>query len=108
MGLIFPRRGVFKVTYDGEDLGEMRPAKRVYPARQMPTTEAAIRTYGFPSFISLGDARADEAVLAVYAYYKPNVILIWLGSVVMALGGLFSLFDRRLRIGVQQKRPKKT
>ena len=86
----------------------MRPAKRIYPARQMPTTEADIRTFGFSQlYVSLGDARADEQVLAVYAYYKPNVILIWLGSLVMALGGMFSLFDRRLRIGVPQKKPEK-
>lgn len=94
-------RGVFSVMKDGRDLGEMRPAKRVYPARNMPTTEAAINSYGFSQlYVSLGDARPDERVLAVYAYYKPNILLIWLGTIVMGLGGMFSLFDRRLRIGV--------
>ncbi len=32
-------------------------------------------------------------------YYKPLVLLIWLGAVVMMLGGALSLSDRRLRIG---------
>lgn len=94
-------RGVFSIMKDGRDLGEMRPAKRIYPARNMPTTEAAINSYGFSQlYVSLGDARPDERVLAVYAYYKPNILLIWFGAVIMGIGGMFSLFDRRLRIGV--------
>ncbi|MGA9337565.1 MAG: cytochrome c-type biogenesis CcmF C-terminal domain-containing protein, partial [Pseudolabrys sp.] len=32
-------------------------------------------------------------------YYKPMVLLIWLGAVVMMLGGALSLSDRRLRVG---------
>ena len=32
-------------------------------------------------------------------YHKPLVLLIWLGAVVMFLGGALSLSDRRLRIG---------
>jgi cytochrome c-type biogenesis protein CcmF len=35
----------------------------------------------------------------VRLYYKPLVLLIWLGAVVMAMGGALSLSDRRLRIG---------
>ena len=36
-------------------------------------------------------------------YYKPLVLLIWLGAVVMALGGGLSLTDRRMRVGVPAK-----
>ena len=43
-------------------------------------------------------SRPDGAI-AVRLYYKPLVLLIWLGCVVMALGGALSLSDRRLRVG---------
>ncbi|MBV9588348.1 MAG: heme lyase subunit CcmF, partial [Hyphomicrobiales bacterium] len=33
-------------------------------------------------------------------YWKPLVLFIWLGAVVMALGGALSLSDRRLRLGL--------
>ena len=49
-------------------------------------------------YISLGDAHADGSI-AVRMYYKPLVLLIWFGPVLMALGGALSLSDRRLRVG---------
>jgi cytochrome c-type biogenesis protein CcmF len=49
-------------------------------------------------YVSLGDINPDGAV-TVRAYDKPLVLLIWLGPVVMALGGALSLTDRRLRVG---------
>ena len=49
-------------------------------------------------YVSLGDQTADGG-LAVRIYHKPMVLLIWLGAVVMFLGGGLSLSDRRLRVG---------
>jgi cytochrome c-type biogenesis protein CcmF len=77
----------------------MEPTKRQFAARQMETTEAAIETFGASQlYVSLGDISADKAVV-VRIYWKPLVTFIWLGSLVMALGGILSLSDRRLRIG---------
>jgi cytochrome c-type biogenesis protein CcmF len=77
----------------------LEPTKRQFAARQMETTEAAIATFGFSQlYISLGDIEPDKATV-VRAYWKPLVTWIWLGSVVMALGGILSLSDRRLRVG---------
>jgi len=96
-------RAQFLVSSGGADPVPLAPAKRFYQARQMATTEAAIRTTGFSQlYISLGDARPDGAV-AVRASYKPLVTLIWLGAIVMALGGALSLTDRRLRIGAPRR-----
>jgi cytochrome c-type biogenesis protein CcmF len=47
----------------------------------------------------MGEETQDGHV-SVRATFKPNVTLIWLGAVVMAFGGMLSLLDRRLRIGV--------
>jgi cytochrome c-type biogenesis protein CcmF len=77
----------------------LEPAKRFFTARQMATTEAAIRTRWLSQlYVSIGDATPDGA-LVVRAYSKPLVTLIWLGACLMAAGGALSLSDRRLRIG---------
>ena len=89
----------FTVRQDGEVIGTMEPSKRSFPARQSSTTEAALLTRGFSQlYLSLGDVNDDGSV-AVRLYYKPLVLLIWLGAVVMVLGGALSLSDRRLRVG---------
>jgi cytochrome c-type biogenesis protein CcmF len=65
----------------------------------MSTTEAALLTRGFSQlYLSLGDSNPDGST-AVRLYHKPLVLLIWLGTVVMVLGGALSLSDRRLRVG---------
>ncbi len=89
----------FAVHRNGELIGEMVPSKRTFPARDMTTTEAALMTRGVSQlYVSLGDISKDGAV-AVRIYHKPLVLMIWLGAVVMALGGGLSLSDRRLRVG---------
>jgi cytochrome c-type biogenesis protein CcmF len=89
----------FTVTRDGEVVGMMTPSKRNFITRGSSTTEAALLTRGVSQvYISLGESNADGTI-AVRAYYKPLVLLIWLGPVLMAFGGLLSLSDRRLRVG---------
>jgi cytochrome c-type biogenesis protein CcmF len=90
----------FTVRKGGAVIGIMEPSKRVFPSRDgMSTTEAALLTRGFSQlYLSLGDSNADGSI-ALRLYHKPLVLLIWLGAVVMVLGGALSLSDRRLRIG---------
>jgi cytochrome c-type biogenesis protein CcmF len=91
--------GRFTVTLDGKTVGTMTPSKRNFTTRSSSTTEAALLTRGASQlYISLGDSSADGSI-AVRIYHKPLVLLIWLGAVVMACGGLLSLSDRRLRVG---------
>ena len=99
--------GRFTVRRDGETIAVMEPAKRSFPARENATTEAALMTRGFSQlYLSLGDAGGDGAI-NVRLYHKPLVLLIWLGAVVMALGGALSLSDRRLRVGAPKPAPMK-
>jgi cytochrome c-type biogenesis protein CcmF len=89
----------FTVRAGGIAIGAMMPSKRNFAARQTSTTEAALMTRGFSQlYLSLGETEPDGSV-AVRLYYKPMVLLIWLGAVVMMLGGALSLSDRRLRVG---------
>ena len=90
----------FTVDRDGRRLAVMTPSKRSFTTRGgMVTTEAALLTRGASQiYVSLGDTTNDGGVTA-RIYYKPLVLLIWFGPVLMAFGGLLSLSDRRLRVG---------
>jgi cytochrome c-type biogenesis protein CcmF len=84
---------------NGDLLGIMEPSRRTFPARAMATTEAALMSRGVSQiYLSLGDPNPDGTV-PVRLYYKPRVLLIWLGAVIMFVGGGLSLSDRRLRVG---------
>ena len=90
----------FTVRDAGVPIGIMEPSKRSFAARATTTTEAALMTRGLSQlYLSLGDVSEDGSI-SVRLYYKPMVLLIWLGAIVMALGAALSLSDRRLRIGV--------
>jgi cytochrome c-type biogenesis protein CcmF len=92
----------FTVRRNGEIIGTMEPSKRRFVSRGTGTTEAALMRRGFSQlYLSLGDPNPDGSI-AVRLYYKPMVLLIWLGTVVMVIGGALSLSDRRLRIGAPQ------
>jgi cytochrome c-type biogenesis protein CcmF len=89
----------FGVRLDGRPVAVMTPSKRNFTTRGATTTEAALLTRGVSQlYISLGDF-AGDGTIAVRIYHKPFVLLIWFGPVLMALGGLLSLSDRRLRVG---------
>ena len=89
----------FSVRQGGNVIGTMEPAKRSFQARQSSTTEAALLTRGASQlYLSLGDP-GDDGSLAVRLYHKPLVLLIWIGTLIMFIGGGLSLSDRRLRIG---------
>ncbi|HVK92137.1 MAG TPA: heme lyase CcmF/NrfE family subunit [Mycoplana sp.] len=100
--------GHFTVAKGGVKVDEVWSSKRFYTARRMPTTEAGIRTFGLSQlYVSLGDPMSDGGIV-VRVWWKPMILCIWLGSLIMMAGGVVSLFDRRLRIGAPQgtRRPK--
>jgi cytochrome c-type biogenesis protein CcmF len=88
---------------NGTPVTELTPSKRIYQAPQQATTEAAIHVSWFGDlYVVLGDGLADGAQV-VRVYFNPLVRLIWLGALLMALGGVFSLSDRRLRVGAPRR-----
>jgi cytochrome c-type biogenesis protein CcmF len=100
--------GHLVVRQGGAEIAAMDPSKRIYPARGMPTTEASILTFGFSQlYVSLGETRDDGAV-DIRAYFKPMITLIWLGTLVMSIGGIISITDRRLRVGAPKPARAKT
>jgi cytochrome c-type biogenesis protein CcmF len=90
---------ILTVLDAGREIGTLESMKRLYVTRGMPTTEAGILTLGLGQiYASIGEIQADGSI-GMRLYYKPLVLLIWIGSLVMAAGGALSLTDRRLRIG---------
>ncbi|MBV9079385.1 MAG: heme lyase CcmF/NrfE family subunit [Methylobacteriaceae bacterium] len=93
----------FSVRRDGGVVGRLEAGKRFYPARGMSTSEAGLLTVGLGQvYLSLGET-GEGGAIGLRAYYKPLVLLIWLGAVVMAAGGAMSLTDRRLRVGAPRR-----
>src|SRR5262252_7611941 len=87
---------------NGDLIGTMEPSRRTFPVRSMTTTQAALMTRGVSQlYVSLGDP-TQKGNVAVRLYYKPLVLLIWLGGAIMCAGGALSLSDRRLRVGAPQ------
>ncbi|SEW15060.1 cytochrome c-type biogenesis protein CcmF [Cognatiyoonia koreensis] len=83
----------------------LNPENRFYPVANMPTTEAAIKN-GFLQdvYVVIGEPQANGGY-TVRVYIKPLANWIWGGSILMALGGLLSLTDRRLRVAAGASRP---
>ncbi len=96
-------RGAFDVSRNGEHVTTQFPEKRVYNAGGMPMTEAAIRsTLSGDLYVSLGEP-VDGGAWSVRVYHKPFVTWIWGGCLLMALGGLLALSDRRYRVAMQRE-----
>jgi len=100
----FSTMGVIAVSKDDQLLTVLRPEKRNYPVAQMPTTEAAIDyRLSRDLYVVLGDQQSDNS-WTIRTYLKPFTNWIWGGCALMAVGGLLSLTDRRLRIAAGRRK----
>ena len=89
--------GTVRVTRDGQEVAVLYPQKRVYRVRTSPMTEAGIDAHWQRDlFVALGD-ELGNGVWSLRVQYKPLVRFIWLGTVIMALGGIVGVTDRRYR-----------
>ena len=92
-----------EIRRDGNYVATVRPQKRQYLVQKSWMTEAGIRA-GLDKdlFVALGDQLGNGG-WSVRIQYKPLIRFIWLGCLVMALGGLIALSDRRYRVNVREK-----
>ena len=98
-------QGVFTVAReDGSGARTLTAERRFFPAGGQTTTEIGLDFRGLDDvYVVLGERRATETLSqawTVRVHWNPWARLIFLGPVLMALGGAVSLADRRLRIGV--------
>lgn len=102
-------RGEVELLKDGKLDKVLHPEKRNYASSAMPMTEAAIDA-GLTRdvYVSLGEPinkSQPEGAWAVRVYYKPFVDWIWGGCLLMSLGGLIAIADRRYRVKARAATP---
>ncbi|HEY6288264.1 MAG TPA: heme lyase CcmF/NrfE family subunit [Nitrospiraceae bacterium] len=96
-------RGTFRVSQDGRDVTVMYPEKRRYNVQNQTMTEAAISPGLVRDlYVSLGEP-LDDGAWSVRLYHKPFVDWIWGGCLIMALGGILAISDRRYRLAWRRK-----
>jgi cytochrome c-type biogenesis protein CcmF len=93
--------GEFELRKNGELVTLLTSQQRVYRVQQTPMTEAAIDTrIGRDVFIALGEPLGAGA-WSIRIQVKPLIRFLWLGSLLMAVGGLVAITDRRYRLPVR-------
>jgi cytochrome c-type biogenesis protein CcmF len=91
-------RGTFLVTKNGREVTVMYPEKRHYQVQNQTMTEAAIDSGLLRDlYVSLGEP-LDAGAWSVRLYHKPFINWIWGGCLIMALGGVLAISDRRYRL----------
>jgi cytochrome c-type biogenesis protein CcmF len=97
-------KGDISVFKDDQFIRTLYPEKRTYNASGMAMTEAAIDTGFFRDlYVALGEPLSNGAWV-VRAYHKPFVDWIWFGCILMAMGGITSITDRRYRLKITKKK----
>ena len=92
--------GDVELSRNGEVLRTLHPEKRTYFSSSMPMTQAAIdTTFTRDVYVSLGERLEGDGppAWAMRVYHKPFVTWIWVGCLLMALGGAIAALDRRYR-----------
>jgi cytochrome c-type biogenesis protein CcmF len=101
-------RAIFDVFRNGRFVTQLQSERRFYPVREQQTTAAGIRSNLVSNlYVTLGEPDGNGG-WGVRFYYHPFAPWIWLGALTMALGGLVSLSDRRLRVGAPQSSSRRT
>jgi cytochrome c-type biogenesis protein CcmF len=95
-------RGTVSVSRNGAHVETLYPEKRQYNAGGMPMTNAAIDS-GLTGdiYVSMGEP-VDGNAWVIRVYSKPFITWVWGGFVMMALGGLLAISDRRYRTAAQR------
>ena len=91
-------RGTFEVSRNGRAVATMYPEKRTYRVGGQVMTQVALRPgLVHDLYVALGEPLDMPGAWAVRVYYKPGVRWIWLGALVMAIGGALAVADKRYR-----------
>jgi cytochrome c-type biogenesis protein CcmF len=92
-------RGEVAVFRDDRLVTVLTPEKRFYRGARQVMTDASVRHGAFADlYASLGEPIGDSGDWALRLYYKPMMLWVWLGGLVMAIGGVFAASDRRYRL----------
>jgi len=97
-------RGTVNVTKQGAPVVTLLPEKRIYTVQRNPMTEPGIQTGVFRDlYVSLGEPISDNE-WGFRIYYRPFIQWVWIGSLLMAIGGLLGAMDKRYRTLAKTKK----
>jgi cytochrome c-type biogenesis protein CcmF len=97
-------RATFTASRNGKLIATLRPEKRLYTMPPRPTTNAAIHTNLLGDIYAVIGEPDGKGGYVTRLYYNPLVPWIFIGAVIMTLGGGVSLTDRRHRIAAPTAR----
>ena len=93
------------VTRGGKSVTTLKPQKRHFWVQQTDNSKAAISVnWARNLFVAMGNPLGEDA-WSMRIQYKPLVRYIWLGALVMAIGGFVAATDRRYRMRVPVASP---
>jgi cytochrome c-type biogenesis protein CcmF len=92
------------VSKNGTPFLQLHPSRRFFAAQKTVTNDAAIRTNGFQDIYATFADEPASGGAELRLNRHPLAPEIWLGGLIMALGGGISLSDRRLRVGAPARR----
>ena len=93
-------KGTFFIFKNKINIGSLYPERRFFPASQVTTSEPAIMSRVFSDlYVVLGEKITENNSYAIRVYYSPLLNWIWFGIILMVLGGIFSISDRKHRLG---------
>jgi cytochrome c-type biogenesis protein CcmF len=97
------REAEVRVTRNGQSVALLHPSRHAFTTQRQTVSDTSIATNGLRDLYAvLGDERDGAVVLRLHV--NPLAPWIWLGALVMAMGGILSLADRRLRVGAPTRR----
>ncbi len=97
--------GTVEVREDGKLLTTLHPEKRTYDKHMsMPMTQASIDRSVFRDlYVSLGDSVGTTGAWIIRVYYKPFMTWLWTGVIIMSVGGILAISDRRYRVKIKRR-----
>ena len=94
--------GMIEIRKDGELIAELAPQKRIYKGQSSSMTEASIDVGLFRDLYAAMGEPLGNGAWSLRLYYKPMIRWIWLGSILMTLGGVLAVCDKRYRRRLKQ------
>jgi cytochrome c-type biogenesis protein CcmF len=82
----------------------LKPEKRFFPTQSITTTEAAIDNGLTRDIYVVLGSEQNKSEWVIRTYIKPFVNWIWLGAFILSLGGILSIVDKKLRIGIASRK----
>lgn len=93
------------IERNGNFVATLNPEQRMYPVERNNTTEGSMEVGALRILYAAKGEGNPEDGWVVSVYYHPLVIWIWIGALMMAVGGLVSVADRRHAFAARRAKP---